>query len=220
MDLNNLDVLKKRTNYNDLFFYQKSEVLYQMTFAFCDRFILLHGDRTRDQMIQAARSGKQNFVEGLADGETSTEMMLKLLNVGRASLQELQQDYHDYCMAHHLAIWDKSHARYATMLDYCRDHNKLEDYQQMFSLWNAEEYCNTAITLCRITDRMVSNFLKREEALFVKEGGIKERMHKARTGYRQAEDAELARLRQEVPALKAEIERLKALLKARGWQED
>ncbi len=216
MEQKDFEVLKKRTNYKELFFYQKSDVLYQMTFAFCERFIPLYGDRTRDQMIQAARSGKQNFVEGLSDGESSTEMMLKLVNVGRSSLHELLEDYYDYCKAHGLAIWDERHPRYDALLEYCREHNKLEDYQQMFQLWNAEEYCNTAITLCRITDRMVSSFLKREEALFVTEGGIKERMYKARTGYRKSQDEELARLRQEVPALKAEIERLKELLRRNG----
>ncbi len=216
MENNEFEVLKKRTNYYELFFYQKSDVLYQMTFAFCDRFIPLHGDRTRDQMIQAARSGKQNFVEGLSDGESSTEMMLKLINVGRSSLQELLEDYYDYSKAHNLTIWDERHPRYGALLEYCRKHNKLEDYQPMFQQWNDEEYCNTAITLCHITDRMVSNFLKREEARFVNEGGIKERMYKARTGFRKSQDDELARLRQEVPALKAEIARLKELLRRNG----
>ncbi len=216
MEQKEFEVLKKRTNFNNLFFFQKSEVLYQMTVAFCDRFIPLHGDRTRDQMIQAARSGKQNFVEGLADGETSTEMMLKLINVGRSSLQELLQDYFDYGKAHHLTIWESGHPRYNALLTFCRERNKLEDYQPMFDIWNDEEYCNTAITLCHITDRMVSNFLKHEESRFVTEGGIKERMHKARTGYRKAQDEELERLRNEVPALKAEIERLKTLLKKNG----
>ena len=69
-------VLKQQANWDALFFYQKSDVIYQLTFAFCDRFIHLYKDRTRDQVIQAARSCKQNIVEGLADGVTSTEMQL------------------------------------------------------------------------------------------------------------------------------------------------
>lgn len=76
-------VLTRQTNWDVLFFYQKSDVIYQLTFAFCNKFIHLYKDRTRDQMIQAARSCKQNIVEGLADGVTSTEMQLKLLNVAR-----------------------------------------------------------------------------------------------------------------------------------------
>lgn len=76
-------VLTRQTNWDVLFFYQKSDVIYQLTFAFCNKFIHLYKDRTRDQMIQAARSCKQNIIEGLADGVTSTEMQLKLLNVAR-----------------------------------------------------------------------------------------------------------------------------------------
>ncbi len=216
MEKNELEVLKKRTNFNDLYFYQKSEVLYQMTVTFCNRFLALHGDRTRDQMIQAARSGKQNFVEGIADGETSTEMMLKLINVGRSSLQELQQDYLDYIKAHGLTIWDASYPRYGAMLAFCREHNKLAYYEPFFGKWDDETFCNTAITLCHLTDKMVTSFLKREEQLFATEGGIKERMYKVRTQYRKEQDEELARLRQEVPALKAEIERLRALLAQHG----
>ena len=74
-------VLGRQTKWEDLFFYQKADVIYQLSFVFCDRFIHLYKDRTRDQVIQAARSCKQNIVEGLADGVTSSEMQLKLLNV-------------------------------------------------------------------------------------------------------------------------------------------
>lgn len=74
-------VLRAQTNWERLYFYQKTVVLYQMTYIFCQRFLPKHGDRTVDQMVQAARSGKQNIVEGCADGVTSTEMELKLLNV-------------------------------------------------------------------------------------------------------------------------------------------
>ena len=209
-------VLKSQTDYKKLFFYQKSDVLYQMTFCFCDQFLPLYGDRTRDQMIQAARSGKQNIVEGLSDGVTSTEMMLKLLNVGRSSLQELLEDYLDYAKAHNLAIWDSSHPRYDSMLSFCRKHNALIDYQPFFSKWNAEEFCNIAISLCHITDRMLTTYLKKEEQSFITEGGIKERMYKARTNYRREQDLELERLRREVPSLKAEIARLQALLQSHG----
>ena len=74
------EVLKRQDNWQNLFFYRKSDALYLMTRIFCERFLPKHGDRTVDQMVQAARSGKQNIVEGLADGVTSTEMELRLLN--------------------------------------------------------------------------------------------------------------------------------------------
>ena len=98
-------VLKKQVRWQNLYFYQKSDVIYQMAFVFCDRYIHLYKDRTRDQVIQAARSCKQNIVEGLADGITSTEMQMKLLNVARSSLQELQQDFEDYLKSRHLKFW-------------------------------------------------------------------------------------------------------------------
>lgn len=82
-----MGVLRQQDRWESLHFYKKCEVLYQFTVVFCRRFLPLYGDRTVDQMIQAARSGKQNIVEGMADGVTSTEMQLKLLNVARASVQ-------------------------------------------------------------------------------------------------------------------------------------
>ena len=82
-----MSVLKNQTKWEDLYYYRKTLVLYQMTVVFCRRFLPKYGDRTVDQMVQAARSGKQNIVEGLSDGVTSTEMELKLLNVARASIK-------------------------------------------------------------------------------------------------------------------------------------
>lgn len=210
------NVLSQQTNWKDLFFYQKSEVLYQMTFVFCDRFVPLKGDRMRDHMIQAACSGKQNIVEGLADGVTSSEMMMKLLNVARSSLQELLEDFEDYPKARGLAIWDKSHPRYPGMLEFCRRHNRLAEYQPYFQKWSAEEFCNIAITLCHMVDKMMTSYLQMLEQQFITQGGIKERMHRARTQYRKAQDEELARLRKEVPLLKSEIQRLKDILKEHG----
>ena len=100
-------VLRKETNWEELWFYQKTVVLYQLTYVFTKRFLAKYGDRTVDQMVQAARSGKQNIVEGMADGVTSMELELKLLNVARASLKELREDYEDYLLTRRLARWQK-----------------------------------------------------------------------------------------------------------------
>ena len=108
-------VLLQGANWKELRFFQKSEALYQMTFVFCERFLPKHGDRTVDQMVQAARSGKQNIIEGSEDGKTSTEMELKLLNVARSSIHELREDYKDYLLTRHLTLWDKQHPRYQEM---------------------------------------------------------------------------------------------------------
>lgn len=205
-------VLKQQANWDALFFYQKSDAIYQLTFAFCDRFIHLYKDRTRDQVIQAARSCKQNIVEGLADGVTSTEMQLKLLNVARASLKETREDFADYLKSRHLLFYRKGEDRYDKMLSYCRYHNKLEDYEPFFSKWSDEEMCNCAITLCHMVDKMLMSFLAKLDREFVTEGGIKERMYKARTGYRQKQDERLKQLEEENPRLIKQILDLKGQL--------
>lgn len=205
-------VLKQQANWDALFFYQKSDVIYQLTFAFCDRFIHLYKDRTRDQVIQAARSCKQNIVEGLADGVTSTEMQLKLLNVARASLKETREDFEDYIKSRHLLFYRKGEERYDKMLTYCRYHNKLEDYEPFFFKWTDEEMCNCAITLCHMVDKMLMSFLAKLDREFVTEGGIKERMYKARTGYRQKQDERLKQLEEENPRLIKQILELKEQL--------
>lgn len=211
-------VLKQQANWDALFFYQKSDVIYQLTFAFCDRFIHLYKDRTRDQVIQAARSCKQNIVEGLADGVTSTEMQLKLLNVARASLKETREDFEDYIKSRHLLFYRKGEDRYDKMLSYCRYHNKLEDYEPFFSKWSDEEMCNCAITLCHMVDKMLMSFLAKLDREFVTEGGIKERMYKARTGYRQKQDERLKQLEEENPRLIKQILELKEQLEEQKEQ--
>lgn len=213
-------VLKQQANWDALFFYQKSDVIYQLTFAFCDRFIHLYKDRTRDQVIQAARSCKQNIVEGLADGVTSTEMQLKLLNVARASLKETREDFEDYLKSRHLLFYRKGEDRYDRMLSYCRYHNKLEDYEPFFSKWSDEEMCNCAITLCHMVDKMLMSFLAKLDREFVTEGGIKERMYKARTGYRQKQDERLKQLEEENPRLIKQILDLKGQLEEQKKQLD
>ena len=133
-------VLRSQVNWDNLYFYQKCDVLYLLTSAFCRRFLPPYGDRTVDQMVQAARSGKQNIVEGLADGVTSTEMQLKLLNVARASIQELREDYYDYLKSRCLTVWDRQSERFSKMVAFCRVHNKKEDYEGFFEKWNEEDW--------------------------------------------------------------------------------
>lgn len=206
-------VLRKQTNWKNLWFYQKTVVLYQMTYVFTKRFLPAYGDRTVDQMVQAARSGKQNIVEGSADGVTSMELELKLLNVARASIQELLEDYQDYTKSHKLTQWTKGHPRFDAMLSYCRKHNQLKDYEFFFNRWNDEEISNTAITLCRMVDKMMMTYQKKKEKEFVTEGGLRERMAAARLGFRNSQkdilDAalkEIESLRKENAELKAKIE--------------
>lgn len=201
--------LHPQTNWENLHFYQKSNAIYQLTFSFCRRFLPAYGDRTVDQMVQAARSGKQNIVEGLADGVTSTEMQLKLLNVARASIQELREDYRDFLSSRSLPLWVSGQPRYDKMVAFCRSHNKAADYEPYFEKWTAEEMANTGLTLCHMTDAMMNTFIKKLDEEFVRNGGIKERMYAARTGYRKGQDERLR-------FLEVENERLKCLLKEHG----
>ena len=212
-------ILKRQKPWRDAYFYQKAEVLYQLTFQFCQRFLPAHGDRTVDQMVQAARSGKQNIIEGTEDGVTSTEMHVKLLNVARSSIQELREDYRDYLLSRNLCIWTSTHNRYSNMQTFCKKHNLIGDYQPYFDKWSAEEMANIALTLCYMTDTMLNHHLIALEKEFVEHGGIKERMHAARTGYRKEQDRELQELRQKtsqqaqkIAQLEAEITHLKTLL--------
>jgi four helix bundle protein len=100
--------------YQELLSYQKALVVYQATLHFCDRFID-RKSRTRDQMVQAARSGKQNILEGSQASGTSKETELKLTNVARASQEELLEDYRDFMRARKIQEWTPDH-RYAQRL--------------------------------------------------------------------------------------------------------
>ncbi len=204
--------LRRQANWEELYFYKKTVVLYQLTFAFTKRFLKV-GDRTVDQMVQAARSGKQNIVEGFADGVSSTEMEIKLLNVARASIKELKEDYEDYLTARNISKWDDRHPRFATMLEYCRQHNNQEDYNDMYSKATDEELANLALTLCRQVDKMMTTYLAQLEQTFIEEGGIKERMTAARLGRRQTQNETIEAQAHEIELLKKRIQYLEEELK-------
>ncbi len=213
---NNQGIFKQVPNYRKLYFYMKADTLVLLTDIFCKRFLSQHGDRTVDQMNQAARSGKQNIVEGCEAALTSSETEIKLVNVGRSSFQELREDYEDYLKKHGLPIWDKEHPRYEKMVEFCRKNNAFEDYKDLANSIDAEAFCNMAKSLCHITDRMFYSYLKKLEDEFLKYGGIRERMHAARTSYRQGIDERLQQLEAENANLKAENERLRKALEARS----
>lgn len=210
-DADKYHFLRKQVRWEDLYFYQKANALYLLTFRFTERF-LHKGDRTIDQMVQAARSGKQNIVEGSADGVTSMEMEVKLMNCARGSLKELREDYQDFLSARRLPIWTSGHSRYDAMLDYCRTHNRAEDYEPYFETWSAEEMANVALTLCHITDKLMTAYQEALEKKFVEEGGIRERMTAVRLGYRTDSKGELAQLRTENEALRRRVSELERLV--------
>lgn len=170
-------------NYKELLFYRKSVALYDVTFDFCERF-LTKGDRTIDQMIQAARSGKQNIIEGSEAAATSSETEIKLLNVARASLKELQADFEDYLRARKMAAWNEKHPRYEALRKFCRETNDSEQFMVQVVKMNDEEIANMAITMCHQVDVMMNKYIGVKEQVFVENGGIREAMTRARLQYR------------------------------------
>ena len=170
-------------HYQELLSYKKSAIVYSATVKFCERFISIK-DRTYDQMVQAARSGKQNIIEGSEAAPTSSETEIKLLNVARASLKELQADYEDYLRARKIAMWDEQHPRYEGLRTFCRETNDSEAYMAQVEKMNDEEIANMAITMCHQVDVMMIKYIGVKEREFVENGGIREAMTRARLQYR------------------------------------
>jgi four helix bundle suffix protein len=167
-------------NYQELLSYQKAEVIYDLTFRFCQKF-LQKGDRTIDQMVQAARSGKQNIVEGSKASGTSKEMEIKLTNVARASLEELLEDYRDFLRVRDMALWDKDsrQARFARKLGN-QPHTTYEAYREFCDTRSAEVVANIAICLIHQANYLLDHQVRRLEQDFLKHGGLRERMTRAR----------------------------------------
>ena len=170
--------------YRHLIAFRKSDVIYQGTYVFCQRFLPRYGDRTVDQMVQAARSCKQNIAEGSAASGTSREMELKLTGVARASLAELKEDYLDYLEAHGGTDWPASDRRKAAMRDFCRQHADWQAYRALFQGRPAEVLCNLQLVLINQARRLLDRLLASQEQRFCQEGGLHERMSAARKAAR------------------------------------
>ena len=172
-------------NFQELLSYQKAEVIYDLTFRFCEKH-LNKGNRTIDQMVQAARSGKQNIVEGSKASGTSKEMEIKLTNGAGASLEELLEDYRDYLRVRDLAIWDKDskEAQYVRKLGN-KSHTTYETYREFVDTRSAEVVANIAICLIHQANYLLDQQIRRLEKDFLKEGGLRERMTKARLQARE-----------------------------------
>ena len=170
--------------YRDLIVYQKSETIYQGTRLFCQRFLASHGDRTVDQMVQAARSCKQNIAEGSAASGTSKETELKLTNVARATLDELMEDYRDCLRVHQATIWEKGNPKLEAAREYSSKHNEWEAWKGFFATRSAEVCANLMLTLCNQTAYLLDKMIQQQEADFKVHGGVRERMHAARSAAR------------------------------------
>ncbi len=183
--------------YQKLVSYQKAQIVYDATVYFCERYIDRRS-RTHDQMVQAARSGKQNIIEGSMASGTSKESEIKLTNVARASLEELLEDYRDFLRTRNSPLWDKdskealavrrlasgragggahashqSHGTHGANVTY-------ETFRPYFETRSPEVVANIIICLIHQTNYLLDRQLRRLEADFVKEGGLRERMTRAR----------------------------------------
>jgi four helix bundle suffix protein len=172
--------IPKHGQYRTLVSFQKAEVVFDVTFCFCKRF-LSKGDRTVDQMIQAARSGKQNIAEGSRASATSKETEIKLTNVARASLEELLVDYEDYLRVRNHPIWEKDSREAAYVRKLAgKTPVSYETYREICETRPAEVVANVAICLLHQTNYLLNQQIRRLEQDFLKEGGIRERMTQAR----------------------------------------
>lgn len=181
---NDPKIIVSHGGYKGLISYQKAEIIFDATVYFTSRFFK-KGDRTIDQMVQAARSGKQNIAEASMAAGTSKETELKLTNVARASLEELLIDYHDFLRIRKLNEWPKEH-RYAKRLkELNREKNaNYETFKLGIENSDPEICANVIIGLIKVTTYLLHKQLEALERDFVNHGGIRERMTQARLANR------------------------------------
>ena len=181
---NNSTFIAQKGNYKDLIAFQKAECIYDITFYFANKY-LIKGDRTIDQMVQAARSGKHNIAEGGAAGTTSSETELKLINVAKASLQELKLDYEDYLRVRGMHQWHSGEEKFEQSRRVCAQHNNSEYYRKAIVSRSNEVIANVAIILINQTDYLLTRLFDRLKRDFLEHGGIKEEMTRGRLEYRR-----------------------------------
>lgn len=176
-------IVKYQGDVRNLRVYKLSQIISYITEQFVRRY-LRQGSRTIDQMQQAARSCKQNIVEGSLAAATSKEAEIKLTNVASASLGELEEDYIDYINFNNHEIWSVSHPRINQLRHYLQTPEFERDYKTIIERLSSEELCNLMITLIRQTRYLLSKMIESQEKRFVEEGGIREAMSQARVQHR------------------------------------
>jgi len=181
------EIVRPHGGFSGLKAHQAAEIVYDATVVFCERFIDRRS-RTRDQMVQAARSGKQNIVEGSAAAGTSSKTELRLVGVARASLEELLADYRDFLRQRGLPQWPKDHpqAQEIRQLAYLPKRS-YKTYRPYFEESSPEVAANTAICLIHQAGYLLDRLIKQLETAFLEHGGISERMLAARLRHRESQ---------------------------------
>ncbi len=178
-------IIPPHGGYRKLLSYQKAQIVYDATVFFCERFIDRYS-RTRDQMIQAARSGKQNIVEGSMSAATSKVTELKLTSVARASLEELLEDYRDFLRTQDAPEWPLDHPHTRRM----RELNRIpgatyETFRNIVEHSGPTVSANAIIGLIRVTNCLLDRQLRSLEQVLITEGGLRERVTRARRACRR-----------------------------------
>ena len=185
MDNNDITLLASSGDYHQLICYQKTVIVYDLTYWFCERYMERSKDRTVDQMVQAARSGKQNIVEGITDGAASKESELKLLKAAAGSLHELHEDYDDWLRTHLQPIWAKDSVEMKALWAIGKEHSDSEYFMQLVRTRPPQTTANIARGMTEqaifFLDRLIQSKVKQ----FVENGGLKEQMYRVRQQYRQ-----------------------------------
>ncbi|MFI5384732.1 MAG: four helix bundle suffix domain-containing protein [Fimbriimonadales bacterium] len=173
-------LLPPHGSYRSLKAFQNTVIIHDATVAFCRRFFK-KSDRTVDQMVQAARSGKQNIAEGSSMSGTSKASELKLIGVARASLEELLNDYEDFLRQRDFLLWPKGHLKteFIRRLAY-RENKSYETYRAYVEEKSPETAANTMICVIRQTCFLLDRLKNQFGQALLEEGGINERIYRER----------------------------------------
>ena len=176
--MNDITLIRPQGDHRNLICYRKAELIFDITYHFAYS-AFERGNRTIDQMVQAARSGKQNIIEGNADIETSIEMGIKLINVAKASFKELLADYEDYLRVNGYEQWGANSDQFIAMRKLGSDgsNQSILDIAKSRSL---DTVANMAIILLKQEDYLLHKLLTSLSEQFLDEGGFKEKMHRMR----------------------------------------
>lgn len=182
--------MTKTGGYENLLVYRLAVTIFDGTVSFCDCFLFdLKFKRTVEQMVQAARSGKQNIVEGSL--EKSVEANIKLTGVARASFGELLEDFRDFLRQRNLPIWDKNGPKSLRIRAYRESTANLTNLSNLanwsnLSLQKEEDFANLLICLIFKENFLLDQLLRSLEEKFVREGGFRENLFKKRREYKSS----------------------------------
>jgi len=183
-------LIPKHGGYRNLLSFQTASLVYDLTVEFCDSYMTYKTNkshRTYDQMVQAARSGRQNIAEGSQASGTSKKTEIKLVNVARASLEELKLDYEDYLRQHGLLTWDKSHVRAQEVRALAYRSNRTNETYKTY-MREPEAAANALLCLIHQANYLLDKQLAALDKAFLEEGGFTERLYRMRKNGRMPKD--------------------------------